>query len=556
MPKYNTPQSRKAGLSSPVLTDQVPTGRTHQGGPGYARDATSELFLLAVSSMGMDLRFYDRRPQDMAFQVTRARDAEFALAHPRHARIPFQFTPAEIRLIELAREVAVADWGFMEGFVPWLRTEANMRSASIVVAAEAIRARHGAGITPAGRKMAAGALRRADEPGELAAYWMGKYGLRHMPLALKNAIRDGATARYNQYSLLKYDTASHGMRMGDVIELFHPRPAHPVQSLLFRYAIERRHGRDNEIPEELDMIRAHEQVMREGTADASMIPLDPAALDAAGMTWEDLLSMAGSRVDKAALWSAIIPSMGVMALLRNLRNFDEAGVPDEIAGIVIHRLTSPEVIANSMLFPFRFLAAYNAISNDRWRHPLGKGLDLSLSNVPVLDGNTLILVDRSDSMYDAVSKHSGLNRADTAALFGCALARRAARATVVQYGSASHEVRLAKGGSLLNDLKHFQNLGGTWTAAAIQANLRPEHTRVILLTDEQHAAGDPSGAVPAGIPMYTWNLVGYERGHAPSGWHNRHTFGGLADTAFRMISMLEAGQNAEWPWLVKEDALA
>ena len=55
------------------------------------------------------------------------------------------------------------------------------------------------------------------------------------------------------------------------------------------------------------------------------------ALAAAGMTWEDVLSLAGSTVDKAALWTALIPSMGYMALLRNLRNFDEAGVPDEVA---------------------------------------------------------------------------------------------------------------------------------------------------------------------------------------------------------------------------------
>ena len=77
-----------------------------------------------------------------------------------------------------------------------------------------------------------------------------------------------------------------------------------------------------------------------------------------------------------------------------------------------------------------------------------------------------------------------------------------------------------------------------------------------MITDEQHAAGDPSGSVPPGIPMYTWNLAGYRHGHAPSGWHNRHTFGGLSDVSFRMISLLEAGLDAAWPWLIAEDAVA
>ncbi|MFO7251854.1 MAG: TROVE domain-containing protein, partial [Actinomycetes bacterium] len=41
----------KASATSPVRTEQVPSVRTHEGAPGYARDAKSELFLLAVSNM-------------------------------------------------------------------------------------------------------------------------------------------------------------------------------------------------------------------------------------------------------------------------------------------------------------------------------------------------------------------------------------------------------------------------------------------------------------------------------------------------------------------------
>ncbi|NED90580.1 TROVE domain-containing protein, partial [Streptomyces sp. SID11233] len=55
-------------------------------------------------------------------------------------------------------------------------------------------------------------------------------------------------------------------------------------------------------------------------------------------------------------------------------------------------------------------------------------------------------------------------------------------------------------------------------------------------------------AIPAAVPMYTWNLAGYERGHAPSGGRNRHAFGGLTDAAFRMIPLLERGRDAAWPW--------
>jgi hypothetical protein len=62
-------------------------------------------------------------------------------------------------------------------------------------------------------------------------------------------------------------------------------------------------------------------------------------------TWENALSFAGSRVDKARLWTALIPAMGYTALLRNLRNFDEAGVPDDVAARVAARLADPEQVA-------------------------------------------------------------------------------------------------------------------------------------------------------------------------------------------------------------------
>ncbi|GAA2115033.1 hypothetical protein GCM10009759_59790 [Kitasatospora saccharophila] len=44
------------------------------------------------------------------------------------------------------------------------------------------------------------------------------------------------------------------------------------------------------------------------------------------------------------------------------------------------------------------------------------------------------------------------------------------------------------------------------------------------------------------------NLAGYRTGPAPSGTGNRHTFGGLTDAAFRLVPLLEAGQDAGWPW--------
>src|SRR5690606_7218412 len=127
-----------------------------------------------------------------------------------------------------------------------------------------------------------------------------------------------------------------------------------------------------------------------------------ATLADAGMTWEALAGWLQGPMDARA-WEAVIPAMGYMALLRNLRNFDEAGVGDAVAQTVAARLADAEQVRRSRQFPFRFLAAYRAARSLRWAYPLERALGHSLANVPALPGRTLILVDRSGSMFGGVS---------------------------------------------------------------------------------------------------------------------------------------------------------
>lgn len=152
--------------------------------------------------------------------------------------------------------------------------------------------------------------------------------------------------------------------------------------------------------------------------------------------------------------------------------------------------------------------------------------------------------------YSRLSDRSELNRADAAAIFGTALALRAAQADLVEFGTTSRRLTFGKGESVLKILGRFGDLGGTDTTSAVRAHYRGQD-RVLIVTDEQYAFshhGDPTGQIPAHVPVYTWNLAGYRVGHGPSGTANRHTFGGLSDAAFRMVPLLEAATDADWPW--------
>lgn len=536
MASFNTLATR-AKARAPrgyIVSEKTPSGHTYNGAPGFRREPTSELFLLAVANFVTE---------DTYYEMASDRDRRFRT---------------------LVRSVACDDTDWTTRFIPWLRKSAHMRTASVVAALEAAYAMVAAKI-PGAAAIVDSALQRPDEPGEAVAYCLAHYGPR-IPKPIKRGIASAATRLYNEFSALKYDGPSsrNWIRFSHVLEITHPRASSPRQAALFTYLIARRYGR-----EDLQQIVGTEEepalpltyaniVFRSKAAERPEVLLDSYQLGRAGMTWEDALSLSGQFPDfeerQRLQWEAAIPVMGYFALLRNLANFDKAGISEGARTKVVELLTDPEHVRQSQLFPYRFLSAYQATRGSHWADALERALQLSLSNVPELPGRTLVLVDRSDSMFQVDSrerKRSGMTRADQAAIFGTALAlRNFGRADLVQFGSYFQPIQLTQGASVLGTLSQYRNLAGTDTVHALESNYKG-HDRVVIITDEQadyvHDGGVSQGIIPAHVPFYTWNLAGYEFGHeSTSGRH--YTFGGLSDGAFRMIPVLEHGGSEGWPF--------
>lgn len=533
MGKFNAlrNQLHGRGPTSAVTASATPNTTTYEGGPGFTRDVKSELFQLAVVNMVGEQTFYESAG---------SRDS---------------------RYVQLVRQATLDDPDWTARFLGWLRSTANMRSAALVGAAEYTRARLDAGLAGTSRGVVASVLQRADEPGELLAYWTSHYG-KKIPKPLKRGVADAATRLYTEYSTLKYDTASHGWRFADVIDLTHPTPKAPWQDALFKHALDRRHNRDFSVDADLLPMMYSNAVTRTVVANGGVETLLHAnVLREAGMTWEDALSLAGSKVSKAKLWESMIPSMGYMALLRNLRNFDEAGVSGITVANVIRKLTDPDEVARSRQFPYRFLSAYLNAPNDVWKHPLNVALEYSLRNIPALPGKTLVLVDTSASMRSPVSAKSKITAVDAAALLGVALTHRNTApqgdGKVDLHGFASGVFRhdVVKGASVLSEVERFvRRVGevghGTDMWGALRATYR-DHDRVFLVTDMQTVSspyGVDDRAVPRHVPIYGFNLGGYNSVAYAAGSPNRHEFGGLNDATLRAIPLLEAGTDAGWPF--------
>lgn len=544
--RATTPKPRKAG-TSPLGTKQKPNATTHEGATAYNYKDKTALFLAATASFITEPQFYEGADERVQ------------------------------RYVELVRKVAAKDPQWFVGFVGWLRLGGNMRTASVVAAAEGADALIKAGKPELVAQLVDVALQRADEPGEFMAYWRSKIRRHFAPRAVKRGIGRAVNRLYNQYTLLKYDTPAYGYRFGDVIDQAHPDPAlawHPdEQNALYKHALDRRRHND-EPPVELEMVHAAWKINRlsdKGKRSLLLSEGGRAQLKAAGMTWEDISGFGA--MDKVA-WEAAIPQMAYGALLKNLRNFEQVGVSRDRQEWVVSILADPEKVARSRQLPYRFLTAYLETQGSAWGPALEAALSASTRNIPELDGLTVVLVDTSDSMNNPLSKRSKVSRMKAGALFGVALAAKNASAKLYGFADGVNvfEHSVVRGANVLRVTEQFvrrcgedghgTNIGGA-LRHAVQKH--PDAARIVLISDMQTWGGgnsyeanvqywnrlygytSPEGAVPDHIPVYAFNLAGYEATPIPSDT-NRYQLGGLTDATFALIKAIEDGKAARWPW--------
>jgi hypothetical protein len=244
--------------------------------------------------------------------------------------------------------------------------------------------------------------------------------------------------------------------------------------------------------------------------------------------------------------------MGAMALVRNLRNFDEAGIGEAAVDAVLAKITDVAEVAQARLFPYQIWAAYKHAPSDNWKRALGRTLDLTVANIPQLDG-TLVVIDTSGSMQAPVSNRSRLQRVEVAAVMAMATAKRARDVDVVIYGQGNAPVRVPRGESVLSGVDRVVRSVGsvghaTYGHTAIARWYSPRrHRRVVVFTDDQqHDAGHVRlDHVPL---IYTFNLAGYRPSALSAGERGRYTLAGFTDATFTLMDVLERGRDAEWPF--------
>ncbi|MGB1217709.1 MAG: TROVE domain-containing protein, partial [Saprospiraceae bacterium] len=271
---------------------------------------------------------------------------------------------------ELVELLAKVDSLFAAKAAVYARTKFNMRSITHVLAAEMAAYVSG---KPWAKEFYATVVSRPDDMLEIVAYYFNNGG-KTLPNAMKKGFGK-AFDKFDAYQLAKYRGENRSVKLIDLVNLVHPVPTQ-------RNA------------------KALQDLVNDTLRNTN--------------TWEAKLTSAGQKSEtkedkqerKATAWKELVSEnkLGYFALLRNLRNI--ASQAPDILDVALKTLTNRERIKKSKVLPFRFLSAMDAIKeadldtelSRKIQKGLAEAVELSLDNVPVFEGRTLVVLDDSGSM--------------------------------------------------------------------------------------------------------------------------------------------------------------
>lgn len=276
-------------------------------------------------------------------------------------------------------------------------------------------------------------IQRADDMTEfLAIYW--RHGRRPLSKQMKLGL-GRAFAKFDAYQLAKYDRDGP-VKLRDVLFLVHAKPRDEAQAALWKQVAER-----------------------------TLASPD---------TWEVALS---GGADKRATFERLLAErkLGYLALLRNLRNMDAAGVDEAAVKAAILERRGAQCV-----LPFRYVAAARAAP--RFEPWLDEALLETVLQGPVLPGRTVVLVDVSGSMAWKLSARSDLTRMDAAATLASIIP---GDLRVLTFSNGVVEVPPRRGMAGVDAIVRSQPHGGTLLGDAVTRVNRLPHDRLIVITDEQ-----------------------------------------------------------------------
>lgn len=422
--------------------------------------------------------------------------------------------------------VAQTDPAFIMKLALFARTKMYLRTAPVVLMGEYAMS-VGKGKVPNARKYITETIQRADEITELIAYVMAQNKSRKVfkgkiPQVIKHGIA-GAFGKFNEYQFAKYNRDGE-VKLKDALFLCHPKPRDKIAEGVFKRIAE----------------------------DALEIP----------DTWEVAISTQGSTKEA---WENIVPKMGYMALLRNLRSLLDKQVDMQP---VLKQITDPKEVAKSKQFPYRFVSAYKELQDrsdsGKVLEALADAVELSVQNIPVFTGKTFVTCDISGSMDSTPSEKSKIKMNEIGCLFGAIMHKKSEDSIVSVFATDHVPVSLSSRDSLFTNMDKMlrQETNGCGTDAYKAMNWLVDNKvyvdRIVLFSDMQCYSGEAKSiyrynstqniyaglvkyrqTVNPNVFVYSFDLAHYGTTQFPQDDPRVCLAGGFSDKILSFIPMFE-----------------
>ncbi|EHQ26380.1 TROVE domain-containing protein [Mucilaginibacter paludis] len=471
----------------------------------------------------------------------------------------------EARLNRLRHLIYACEPRFVAKLAVYARTKMYMRSVPLVLVTELAKLHSGDNLVA---RATAGVVNRADEITELLACYellnqrTGTKKLNRLSKQLQKGLSE-AFNRFDGYQFAKYNRDG-AIKLRDALFLVHPRAKDDAQQELFNKIVN-------------------------GTLETPY-------------TWEVELSAIGqvhyeSDAAKAlafrAKWEELIDSgkLGYMALLRNLRNIQEAGVSYAHFEKVCARLADAGEVAKAEQFPFRYLAAYRELINPvvskvpapgvlakltalmqgsnkgytgELLSALEKAVQASAVNIKGFDEDTRVLLacDVSGSMQVPVSAKSKILLYDVGLMLAMLLQSRCKNVEVGMFGDKWKTISVPRHNILGNVQEFYRREGEVGYATngyliikdILQRKVQLD--KVFLFTDGQLWNSNNTAdhiqtlwlrykaEVSPSAKLYLFDLKGYGQAPLQILRNDVYLVAGWSDKVFEVLAALENGGSA------------
>lgn len=408
--------------------------------------------------------------------------------------------------------IVKCDKKFVAQAAIYARTHFGMRSITHVAASEL--AKHISGEKWA-KDFYTAVVYRPDDMMEILSYHAANNG------KVPNSIKKGfakAFDKFDKYALAKYRGEGKGYKLIDVVNLVHPVP-----------------------------------VEKNKEAINALVKGELKSFD----TWETELSKTGqiatNEEEKADLkkevWVKLIreKKLGYFALLRNLRNIIEQA--PEMIKEALEQLVNEAAIKKSLVLPFRFLTAFEEIQKLTDGKivrdvliALNKAVDIAVSNVPVFDGETLVVLDVSGSMAG--------KPAQIGSLFASVLIK-SNNADFITFSDNSQYRNVNPMDSTITIANSIRFASGGTNFRSIFQVANKKYDRVFILSDMQGWIGyetptrefnEYKKTIGANPFVYSFDLNGHGTMQLPE--QNVICIAGFSEKVFDVIKLTETDKKA------------